>query len=34
MGNDLFVSQPLSKVNASASTDCVAQYSQLVDGAW
>lgn len=34
MQNELFVSLPLSKPYANSSLDCIAQYGQLVDGAW
>jgi hypothetical protein len=32
--NDLYFSTPVSRVGANQSTDCVAKWSQLVDGAW
>lgn len=32
--NDIYASAAVSKAYANSSTDCVAQYSQLVDGAW
>jgi hypothetical protein len=32
--NDIYASPAVSKAYANSSTDCVSQYSQLVDGAW
>lgn len=32
--NDLFQAQPISRLGASKSGDCLSQYQQIEDSAW
>jgi hypothetical protein len=34
LGNDVFVPQTIARAGASASTDCLAEFGQLLDGHW